>query len=345
MVENRQPNQSPKRGFKRWEKAGIRIQSAGELYDAAFGLYRQSGFELLRLIFIPATISFGLIALALRTVLPNLFSTNNPDSIWQQASEVAFLMMISILCVAPVVLVAYSYMTSCISLYVADIHLGRRPNLVAIQRSVWKRLGTLVAINFLVLLKVLLIPVVSVGLLLLSALMDVQTGSSDSYVPFISLLGVLGIVVGMITVPIAFSWSSIEPVVAIQESCSAKQARKRSKELLKPLGPTGRGTAVGLLFVTLLLQLLLYGAFSIPAELFRDFMISNGVDKSNLLLISLFEFLNIFGAYTSFLLVHPILISGLTLIYFDRRILVDGFDIELLAKDVWRNDRAISFDI
>lgn len=336
---------APKRGFRRWEKAGIRLQSSGELYDAAFGLYRKSGLELLRLIFVPATVTFGLLAMATKFVLPNLFTTSHPESIWQQAGEVAMLVAVALLCVAPVVLVSYSYMTAAASLFVADIHLERRPNLNAIHRAVWSRLIPLTVVNLLVLLRVLFVPLIAFGLLLLSALLDQKTGSRDSVVPFVALFGVLGIVAGFLTVPLAFSWNSISPVVVIQEGVSAKVATRRAKQLLAPVGPTGRGTAAGLLVVTVFLQILLWLAFGIPADLLRDFLIAQGVDSGNMFLRTLYEVLNIFGAYASFVLVHPILIAGITLIYFDRRVLVDGFDIELLAQDIWKNDRAVTFDI
>lgn len=336
---------TPKRGYKRWEKAGIRLQSPGELYDAAFGLYRKNGLELLKLIFVPATVTFGLFSLAAKFVLPNLFTTAHPDSIWQQAGEVAMLIVVALLCIAPVVLVSYSYMTAAASLFVADIHLERRPNLPAIHRAVWKKLIPLTIVNLLVLFRVLFIPLIATGLLLLSALIDQRSGSRDSVVPFIALFGVLGICVGFVTVPLAFSWNSIAPVILIQEGVNASEATRRMKQLLSPVGPTGRGTATGLLLVTLLLQFLLWGAFGMPADLLRDYLVAQGVDSGNVFLRTLFEVLNVFGAYASFVLVHPILIAGITLIYFDRRVLVDGFDVELLAQDIWKNDRAVAFDI
>jgi hypothetical protein len=270
----------------------------------------------------------------------NLLTTSSPDSVMSQAGELMLVLGIGTLAAAPLVLVAYAYMSAVTSLYVSDITLGRTPHTGSIQRRVLASLPGITIVIFLVVLRALGGLAIGFGLLLLSALLDSQGAGASSMAPVVALLGVVGIIGGVVLFFVFAARDLLAPVIMLQEGAKPLTSLRRSRTL----SASGSGV-MGLLFVTLLIQLLLWGSLQLPAGLLQDYLLSQGVASGNLVLKVLYSLLSSFGAYASFLLVHPVFIAGVTVVYFDRRVRGEGFDIELLAQDIWKKSRAVDFEL
>ncbi|MCH8274696.1 MAG: hypothetical protein IH851_07895 [Armatimonadetes bacterium] len=335
----------PKRGFRRWEKAGIRTLKSGEVFDAAFTLYRRDGLQLLRLIAVPAAATFGMLALSWHLIGPSLFTTEHPESVLMQAWELIIMLGIGLFAAAPFIFLAYSYMSGAVALFVSDRHLGRWPNAAVIHRLTLRKLPRLVLANLAILLAVCAGWIVGGGLLLLSALISARTGDADPYAPVISVLGVLGLMGGTLVLPFAFSAYCLAPLVLLLERVSVRRALSRSRELMGGLSDPARMTAIGLAVVTLLLQLLLWGSLQLPAGMLEQGAFTADIASGTLLFKVAYQMVSLLGAFVSFILVHPVLISGLTLLYYDRRVRAEGYDIELLSQEIWKRDRSVDFEL
>lgn len=351
-----QSSRTPKRGFKRWEKAGIRYLRGSEIYDEAFGLYRRNGLQLLRLLAIPASLAYGLLLLSWEFVGRRLFFTGSTNGgSLQEAGEVAGLLFFGTLCAAPLVLLAYSYMSAAATLYMSDVHLGRYPNIASIHREVMKRLISLAALNFLLLVVVVGVGLIGVVFLFLSALVDEASGGRDIYAGSVALFGVVGIISGLVLFPIFLAKYALAPVAMLVEGIGPLQALKRSAQLtssrqqiffagsFEDASPGGK--IFGLFLLTVLLQLLLWSSLQIPATVLQNYLLSQGVAETSVITKSLYVALSLFGGFASFILTHPFFVAGIALVYFNRRVAVEALDIELLAQDIWKNDRAVEFDL
>ncbi len=334
-----------RRGWRRWERAGISPLKSGEIFDEAFSLYRTHGADLLKLIALPSALTFAFFILSWELVGRNLFVTDNPENVFQQATELIALVGIGFFVAAPVVLTTYSYMTALVSLYVSDVHLGRTPYLRAIHTRTLKLLPKLTALMLVFFMYSFAGILVGMVFLLASAIITDQYGGAQVVAPIASLLGILGVSMGIVILPFAFARYALAPVAMVNENLGVKDALRRARELVTSKGAPSSMTIWGLLFVIFSLQYLLWGGLSLPALGVLDFLQLQGVASSSLSLKALYYFLSVSGGYLAFLLVHPVLFSGLTYVYFDRRVRIEGYDIELLAQEIWRHDREIDFEL
>jgi len=345
----------PKRGYRRWEKAGIRSLKGSELFDSAFGLYRQNGLELLRLLAVPATVAFGLFLLAWEFVGKRLFFVGGESATpIQEAGEMVGLLFFGTACAAPLILLAYSYMSGAATLYMSDVYLGRRPNISAIHRQVMRRLLSLAALNFVLMVAALATLLIGFAFLFGSALIDSSTSNNEAFAGVVSLLGVIGILAGIVLFPVIFIRLSLAPVALLAEGLGPIAAIKRSTQLMsgksaynpQMIGSASPGpTVLMLLLTTLLLQLLLWGSLQIPASLLEQYLLSQGVAAGSAFLKTLYAALSLFGGFASFILTHPFFVAGIALVYFNRRIYSEAFDIDLLAQSIWKHDRSVDFDL
>ncbi|MEQ1936128.1 MAG: hypothetical protein ABL962_19915, partial [Fimbriimonadaceae bacterium] len=86
----------------------------------------------------------------------------------------------------------------------------------------------------------------------------------------------------------------------------------------------GIGSGIGLLFS--------FDEFNVWLES------SSGADLST-------KLLEIIPTFLAIWLLVPVWAVTTTLIYFERRVRLEGYDIEALAQDVWRNDRDHRFEL
>lgn len=352
-----QSSRTPKRGFRRWEKAGIRYLHGAEIYDEAFSLYRRNGLELLRLLAVPASLAYGLFLLSWEFVGRRMFFTaSGAADAMQEAGEVVGQLFFGTLCAAPLVLLAYSYMSAAATLYMSDVHLGRQPNIGSIHRQVMKRVFSLAALNFFLLLIVLGVALIGMALLFLSALIDAASGGRETLSAVVALLGLIGILSGIVLLPAMLAKFALAPVAMLSEGLGPISALKRSAQLTSTkqetfpfahpysdASPTGK--IFGMFILTAFLQVLLWSSVQIPATMLQEQLLSQGIGETNMVVKSLYAALSLFGGFASFILTHPFFVAGIALIYFNRRVAVEAFDIELLAQDIWKNDRAVDFDL
>jgi hypothetical protein len=333
------------RGYRRWEKAGLAILRRGDLIDGAFSLYRAGAPELLRAIIIPATITFAVLSLWFQFVPQKLFTAPEGTSVLRQALDVFGWIVIGLIFGVPLVFLTYAYMTGVVALFTAQRYLGNDVDPLWIRRVAWTKLPLLVLSNVALFFVTFGVMLVSLLLLLASALLSEASQGGDPSAPIISFLGLIGVIAGFLALPLVYSSYCLAPIIVVLERCGVRKALQRSNSLMGSLIDPPRTTALGLVLLCLFLQFLLYESFSLPIGLAMDHLTTLNVLPSSLFVRSLRDLLPLLAGALSFIVVQPILLCGLTLLYYDVRIRYEGLDIQLLAQQIWRRARAVDFDL
>lgn len=329
------------RGLRRWEHAGLRAMTAAQIYDAAFGIYRKGGGELLRLTLIPAAIVYALMMLAYELIGKDLFTTANPNDVLAQIAELGLTAFIGLAAAAPPILAAYALMLGLVAGWASERTLGRQPEPASLLRRALGKLPALMAVVAHVMFQLCLALCVSLGLLITSALMNGRMGAQ-----FVAIVGIVGLVTAPVVSLFAFGRLCLAPIIVFLEDSPSRSAIARSKQLMSEVSlPTrqlhrGDLTAVGLFLLTLTLQLMFWQSFLIPTGMLTEYLVGSGVAESSVLIQAIYRAIAILAPFAAFLLLHPVLIAGIVLLYYDRRIRLEGLDIQLLAQNMWSRGRA-----
>ncbi|MER3414317.1 MAG: hypothetical protein C4341_08835 [Armatimonadota bacterium] len=330
-----------RRGLRRWEHAGLRTMTAAQIYDAAFAIYRRGGGSLIRLTLIPSAIVYALSMLAYELVGKDLLTTGSPENALAAAGELGLTVLIGVVLAAPPVLAAYALMLALVAGWTAERTLGREPDGRALFRQAVSRLPSLMGVVGLVTLRACLALIISFALIVVSALMSERLGAQ-----FVAVLGIVGLFSAPVIMLYVFGRLCLAPVIVFLEGLSPRQAIARSRQLLDelslPARRLGRGdlVAVGLFLLTLVLQLIFWWSFLIPTDILQQYLASAGVAENSILWMAVYRSIATLAPFAAFVLLHPVLIAGVVLLYYDRRIRVEGLDIQLLAQNVWQRGEA-----
>ncbi|GIV03133.1 MAG: hypothetical protein KatS3mg015_1963 [Fimbriimonadales bacterium] len=331
-----------RKGVRRWESAGLRALTVGQLYDAAFGIYRKRGWELVRLTLIPSAFVFAVLLLGYELVVKDLLTTGTAQDAIAELMHLGGTLVLLFVLVAPPLLVSYALMVGVIGQWVAERTVGREPVPSALWSSVTRKLPTLCGIVGFVLLYSLLPLGIALLFLVFSAL------ASDTFVaPLTAILGIVGLLVGPILGLIVLGRYAMAPVVALQENVGARTAIRRARYLSGEVTigervriPRMDNALTGMFLVVLLLQLVYWASFAIPVGWLVDSLQTSGYAVDSTLARVLYQGLSLLAMYAAFVLLHPVAIAFSVLAYFDRRIRIEGLDIELLAADARRKETA-----
>ena len=131
------------------------------------------------------------------------------------------------------------------------------------------------------------------------------------------------------------------------EGLKPREAARRSVALMKGIGPiqSGYGNVwtlyVVLFFVSLLVGLGLNGALGMLGFPDRFASHLDNLPYGGLLV----EGLRLIPLFLWVWTIVPVWSVTITIIYYERRIRLEGYDIEALAADVWRTDRQNRFEL
>jgi hypothetical protein len=316
--------------------------TVGQLYDAAFGIYRKKGWDLIRLTLVPSAFVFAVLALGYELVVRDLLTTSAVGDAIAELMELGGTLILLFGLVAPPLLVSYALMTGVVGQWVAERTMGREPTAAALWSSVLRRVLILSQVVGLVLLHTLLPLGIALMFLVVSAL-----ASGSIAAPIVAVLGIIGLAIGPILGLFTLGRYCMAPVVALQEGLRARDAMRRAKYLTGEVVIAERAriprvdiALTGMFVVILLLQLVYWASFAIPIGSLLDFLQTSGYAVDSTLARVLYTGLSLLALYAAFALLHPVAIAFVVLTYFDRRIRIEGLDIELLAAEARRKEAA-----
>jgi len=323
------------------------MMNSNDVLDTGLRVYRNLGWSFLRLTTAPSVFCLSGIAFVLLYVLPSLGWTHHAGSINGQLGESATAVALALVIGGPLFLFGTSYTCALVVNLTSDYMLGHEIDATAAQRSAMAITPTLIAVAFRELL------LASSGMLIAIATMGVGGYLSQFVAPDsplaggVVLIGGLGLFAGIIYFLHIVTVHSLVPAIAVLEKLKGKMAGRRSLYLLKNLpnltGGTGALWNVGaFMLVAGIIEWVgftaLFQMLNIPDHL-KGFFLSvpfAGVIAQAIDLIPTF-----LVVWT----LMPVWASCVTIVYYERRIRLEGFDIEALADEIVRNRQTSRFDV
>jgi hypothetical protein len=326
-------------------RANLRPMNFGEIMDFSFKVYQALGMMILRLTAIPAVFTFAGVAFLFEIVLPRFGVTSNASNMNVQVGEAVGVILLALVVAGPIALVGISLATGVVVKLTSDYIHGNVPDPKAATRAGIQSLRQLFWLHIFELLAGWSGILVALGLLILSAFVG-QSGDTVSS-GLVAMFSVLAWIVGPLILILVSSRHSLSPAITMFEGLKPFAAAKRSAQLLRSNGfqPSGYGAifTVGLL-IPFLVVLLLPG-FELGKSLIDLDSFLEGLTSIPLLGLMLGKVLQFFPLYLAVWVLVPVWCTTSTILYFERRIRLEGYDIEALAKDVYRHQKHARFEL
>lgn len=328
-------------------RARLRVMTSGEVIDHAIRVYQQLGWTFLKASVIPTLFVVAAFAFIKDYVLPSLLHTENAASLSTQWGEVVFAIGLAVLVGGPLMIIGISATTAIVTQLVSDYMLGNVPSAEAAIRAAKRTLTTLIRVHFWEFLLACSGIILGFGLSILSSMLDQVTSNENVIAGLIAVLAIGSFMLGGIIFLVVVSRHALTAPVAVLEGLKPRAAAKRSVELMKGYGPIMSGYGhiwtlyVVLFLVSLLVSIGLGGMLALVGFEERSAVLFDNVPYGGVLI-------KMVGLVPLFLWVWtmvPVWATTIAIIYYERRIRLEGYDIEALAADVWRTDRQTRFEL
>lgn len=319
----------------------LRPMRTAEMIDLAARIYRQTGRHLIGYTIAPMTLSLAALFFFSSFLFPNLFQTDNPDSISAQFGEFAVAMAGSVFIAAPLLIIGLTFSIAFATRISSLVMIGENPD----PSRAWEDAKRGVLAAGLTFMRSLLISA-GVGLLALvlvgvSALLQSSGPTEDSAAYFImSSLAFLGVMASFIMVPVLACRTALSVPVAVVENARPKDAVKRAMALSK--GMRGIPSAYESLISGLLLLgffgLIIYGGLALTLALFDVGQVLRGLTISSLWTDVLQASVQVLPIFLAILVLTPLWGILVTVLYYDRRVRLEAYDVEVMANDILETD-------
>lgn len=319
----------------------------GEVFDLALRCYQRLGWTYLRLTLIPTLLCLTAYLFVTQALIPSLFLTSHANSQNAQIGEAIITVALTLFAAAPLFLIGLSWSTCVVTQLVSDTLLGNSPSATAAIATARRSIGRVFGANLYQLFFSTLGLLLSAMLLMTSGLLTQITASDNLIAGVVAVVGSFGILVGAILFLVGICRYALAPPISVLEGAGAKVAARRSVQLQKTLGyhPAGAGTVLGLIFLCGLVYLLIDGGIGSTFGMVgvRQFLnnLFAGIPSGGVFL----QALRILPSFLALWTVIPFWSASITILYYERRVRLEGYDIEALAADVWRTDLQARFEL
>lgn len=325
----------------------MRIMGSSEVLDTALRIYQRVGLTFLRLTVVPALLCLAAAGFVQNYVLPDLFLTKTTGGPSQVIADVGLALATAIFVGGPLFLLGLSYSSSIVVSLVSDYMTGKTPDPEAAVEKARLVLPRLFLVNLKELCLSLSGIVTATGVMSLGGYLTSITASDDASAGAVAGMGVLLFLVGGLIFLYVIACDALATPIAVLEGAGAKLASKRSRYLLRKSGYHQPGTAtIWALYILLaFLSLLLGGGL----YLFIDGLGLAELLKSYLTYVPAAEiFLRAFELIPAFFVIAtltPVWATVTTIVYYERRIRLEGYDIDVLASEIPRSNRAVGAEL
>ncbi len=316
----------------------LRPMTAGEQIDLSFGVLRAVGLPLFKAVLMPVLWTYGVLAYIQTFLIPRLFTTRAGAELNEEIGSVLVAGAITLFACLPLIVIMIAYASGSATTLTLQYLLEMEINPREATRKVNSRvlplaLSTLYAFSW-----GLLPAVLGVVLLLLSAISNDPGLAAAAIGAFLGLLalGMWGVVFPMVA-----SRAALAPAILINEPGGAWQAIKRSAQLMKkgPGHPSGYEVFTSLWALMFLVALIVsIGIGGVISLLELPTLIRANI-ASNFWTEVLSSVVEMLPGFLVLWIVIPVWSVMCTVVYLDRKIRLEGYDIELLAKDAKLLDR------
>lgn len=307
-----------------------------ELLDLSLAVYQQLGVVFLKHTVLPALMGLGAVTFVATYLFPALARTSDPGSVAVQLEEVAAAIGVTLLIAVPMLAGSIAYTSAIVTRLTADFMSGSPPDAARARRVARSRMRTLVGIAVRVGL-VSAVSLVIVGLALAGiALLDASVPAEQIWLGFLAVFVALAALPAGLVSLWGFSAYGLAVPCAVIEDRGAKEACRRSRELMRrnPIHGSGFDTTWMLWSVIALVLLVGVGGLFLSMGI-AD--VSGWVDSLRVptyVTQLLQRTLSLLPWFAAVWIVVPVWCTTTTLLYFERRIRLEGYDIQALAKEI-----------
>lgn len=310
--------------------------SAGEVMDLTTKAFREVALRILRPTFSAATLVYIAFMMMTQLILPQLLTTKTPESIYGQVLEVTTTVLLGLLTALPIVVIGLSIIVTHSVHATADFISNRIVHEVERQDRSDRDLTKTMKLLGRTMLLSCSGCLVTLALLLGSAML------SDIVSNLSAAAGGIAVIAGIVSVGVFFYIMirhSLAAAAMLLEGVTVKHAAKRSVQLLRAYRGAGSGDdsilALGAAMVLLGLCFwggiaAIYGILDVIPWL-QALVGRQWWGEVAIALAAGLPYLFLFWVMA------PIFTIGSTLVFFERKIRLEGYDISLLHQELMPN--------
>ncbi len=271
---------------------------------------------------------------------PLFWSTRNPDDTRAQIGEAVGAMGLAIFVAAPVALYGAAYVAALTTHIVSDFMAGSLPNAAAAQAAARRATPVLLRLLLRQVATAGVFFVIAIGLLFVSALTS-EGNESFGMAALTAGIAVVTFAFAIAFAPAVMVRDALVPAAAVIENLPPRDAIRRGRSLI---GSSVGAPLIAMLLIAFLFGVFGWGLFSLDAQLGIGQWVANtfvGAAAHDIVAATF--------AYIPWYLVIwvsvPMWSTVCTILYFERRVSREGYDIEVLAQEVWRNTPGHRFQL
>lgn len=319
----------------------LKPMSFSEVFDSSVRVIQLYGLRILLSTLVPTSICYLSLIVFNTFVLPTFFGAKS-DAVLDQVSEVITAGGLLVFNIIPLMILGASFGMAFTSRLATRYMLGDKPDLDDIeQESQSAHLGMARTIGAMIVCS-LWIPLVVV-LAFLGITVVQQSIKSALVIDIISiLLYTFGVLAAFLIPPILAGKVSLATSAFVSEGLAGFTACRRSAQLMKGSGhvTSGYGVLWGIWLLVLFIDLCLWAGFQgifaiLGISGYADFLQSSG--QWGLLAGGAIASLPSFFVLW---LTIPVFSAATTVLYYDRRVRMEAYDIRILSQDVTKANLA-----
>ncbi|CAN5537075.1 hypothetical protein BH11ARM2_BH11ARM2_30600 [soil metagenome] len=313
----------------------LRPMAGGELLDESLALYRQAALGLLVPLLVPVLVMVVAEKFVTDYVLVRFFETQNQSSLGTQMGEFMTNVALALFAAAPVWIIAISFGSALTVRKVGWTLLGRPFDDTEAARDAQRVLPSLIWASIRIALLSVIGFLISGAFMLGGGVIYGSTSDSSPLAGLVALVGIFGLILGFLWfLFVAGRFGLIAPA-AVLEGLRGRVLTKRVIALTKGEGRRSgaAGSVLSLVVTASLLDLLISGSLGTISEAF-EIPVHAQEAIGGLLGEAVRGALEMLPGFLSLLLVLPFFTIAITVLYFERRVRVEGYDITALAHDI-----------
>lgn len=308
-----------------------------EQLDLVSAIYRQLGPQICRATALPMLLAyFGLVAMQI-LVLPQLSFTNvRAGAGWQeQGTDIFVRILAGPIVGVPLVLLAMGYVQSVVGLITTQHLLGQTISPVRAQARTLERLKVLLGSVLAIMCMSSSIPIIGALLLVTGASVENQTSGEVA-----SVLAMILLVASIVWVPGSLNNQALVPMISVCENLNVRETFARNKLLLSKfvinkvtVHGSGRELFGQVWAIFFLIAIITGVGFSSFVGMFSIAEESGKILGYGSAAVIIKAFLNMLPWFLALWCAITLWSVACAVVYFDRRMRIEGLDIELLAKE------------
>lgn len=310
----------------------------GELIDTSLRIYQRTAWTILKLTSVPMLLCYAGIVFLQSVVVPGLLSTQSKGPVANEMSELVAVLSVGLFIAGPLFCLGLGWATGVIVSVTRSLLHGVTLDVDAAQEA-GKRAIVSVGRALILVICTGLIGIGIAGVFLLLGMnLEKQKGLGELGALAAAMVGITALAFGLIALPFAWNSRALVPVVTVIESLGPKEAVRRSKRLMSYVRGQTSATSltVSVAAILGLVGLPLWFSLAGVIEMTHagEWLASAETLRG---LGQMFEgLIDGIPAYVSLWLLLPLWSIAMTVLYYDRIVRIEAYDVKLILEDTQR---------